>query len=190
MRVLLIELEEARGNHVVHEEELSSTDISSTSEVISQHLVSFRSIEELQKQNQRLLVALRELSDAQEKEESEISRNKCVGLIYSNLICVYRQKCQLFMIFGWRVLPKVRWLITKWKRGTQLQTDWLPVLVTELVIWNRVCWKPRLNWTHYESNASSMSRWLRPSWSRGTHIVCSWLRQLQSTYLHKVTGIK
>lgn len=88
VRVLLIELEEARGNHVVHVEELSSTDISSTSEVISQHLVSFRSIEELQKQNQRLLVALRELSDAQEKEESEISRNKCVGLIYSNHICV------------------------------------------------------------------------------------------------------
>lgn len=98
VRVLLIELEEARGNHVVHEEELSSTDISSTSEVISQHLVSFRSIEELQKQNQRLLVALRELSDAQEKEESEISRKKYVGLIYSSLICFYRQKCQLAII--------------------------------------------------------------------------------------------
>uniref|UniRef100_A0A3B4X1R9 Nucleoprotein TPR n=1 Tax=Seriola lalandi dorsalis TaxID=1841481 RepID=A0A3B4X1R9_SERLL len=68
VRVLLIELEEARGNHVVHEEEVSSADVSSTSEVISQHLVTFRSVEELQKQNQRLLVALRELSDAQEKE--------------------------------------------------------------------------------------------------------------------------
>lgn len=94
------------------------------------------------------------------------------------------------MIFGWHVLPKVRWLIAKWKRGIQLQTDWLAVLVTELVIWNRVCWKLRLNWIHYENNASSMSRWLRPLWSRGTHIVCSWLRQLQSTYLHKVTDIK
>lgn len=98
VRVLLIELEEARGNHVVHEEELSSTDVSSTCEVISQHLVSFRSIEELQKQNQRLLVALRELSDAQEKEESEISRKKYVGLIYSSLICFYKQKCQLSII--------------------------------------------------------------------------------------------
>lgn len=97
--MLLIELEEARGNHVVHEEELSSTDISSTSEVISQHLVSFRSIEELQKQNQRLLVALRELSDAQEKEESEISRKKYVRLIYSSLICFYRHECQLSFIF-------------------------------------------------------------------------------------------
>ncbi|XP_041791081.1 translocated promoter region b, nuclear basket protein [Chelmon rostratus] len=76
VRVLLIELEEARGNHVLHEEEVSSADISSTSEVISQHLVTFRSVEELQKQNQRLLVALRELSDAQEKEEFEITGNK------------------------------------------------------------------------------------------------------------------
>lgn len=76
MRVLLIELEEARGNHVVYEKQLSSTDVSNASEVISQHLVSFRSVEELQKQNQRLLVALRELSDAQEKEESMISQNK------------------------------------------------------------------------------------------------------------------
>ncbi|XP_070764710.1 translocated promoter region b, nuclear basket protein [Enoplosus armatus] len=76
VRVLLIELEEARGNHVVHEEEVSSADVSSTSEVISQHLVTFRSVEELQQQNQRLLVALRELSDAQEKEEFEATGNK------------------------------------------------------------------------------------------------------------------
>ncbi|XP_029003449.1 translocated promoter region b, nuclear basket protein isoform X2 [Betta splendens] len=76
VRVLLIELEEARGNHVLHEEDVSSADVSSTSEVISQHLVTFRSVEELQKQNQRLLVALRDLSDAQEKEEVESSGNK------------------------------------------------------------------------------------------------------------------
>ncbi|MED6275380.1 hypothetical protein CHARACLAT_025992, partial [Characodon lateralis] len=80
VRVLLIELEEARGNHVLQEEEVSSADISSTSEVISQHLVTFRSVEELQKQNQRLLVALRELSDAQEKEEQESTGNKRVEL--------------------------------------------------------------------------------------------------------------
>uniref|UniRef100_A0A673VXE7 Nucleoprotein TPR n=1 Tax=Salmo trutta TaxID=8032 RepID=A0A673VXE7_SALTR len=71
IRVLLIELEEARGNHVVLDEEVSSADISSTSEVITQHLVTFRGVEELQQQNQRLLVALRELSDAQEREETE-----------------------------------------------------------------------------------------------------------------------
>lgn len=71
--MLLIELEEARGNHVLLEEEVSSADVSSTSEVISQHLVTFRNVEELQKQNQRLLVAIRDLSDAQEKEEFEAS---------------------------------------------------------------------------------------------------------------------
>uniref|UniRef100_A0A8C5I125 Nucleoprotein TPR n=1 Tax=Gouania willdenowi TaxID=441366 RepID=A0A8C5I125_GOUWI len=76
VRVLLIELEEARGNYVVNEEDVSSADISSTSEVISQHLVTFRSVEELQQQNQRLLVALRELSDAQENEELGATGNK------------------------------------------------------------------------------------------------------------------
>lgn len=67
--MLLIELEEARGNHVLQEEDVSSANISSTSDVISQHLVNFRSVEELQQQNQRLLLALRELSDTQEQEE-------------------------------------------------------------------------------------------------------------------------
>ncbi|CAB1324105.1 unnamed protein product [Coregonus sp. 'balchen'] len=76
IRVLLIELEEARGNHVAHDEEVSSADISSTSEVITQHLVTFRGVEELQQQNQRLLVALRELSDAQEREEAETTGTK------------------------------------------------------------------------------------------------------------------
>ncbi|CAN9500306.1 unnamed protein product [Ophioblennius macclurei] len=70
VRVLLVELEEARGNHVLHEEEVSSADVSSTSEVISRHLVTFRSVTELQKQNQCLLIALRELGDAQERGEA------------------------------------------------------------------------------------------------------------------------
>ncbi|XP_051951674.1 nucleoprotein TPR-like isoform X2 [Xyrauchen texanus] len=70
VRVLLIELEEARGNHVMREEdEMCSEDVSSTSEVISQHLVTFRGVEELQQQNQRLLMALRDLSEAKEKDE-------------------------------------------------------------------------------------------------------------------------
>lgn len=77
MRVLLIELEEARGNHVMREEdEVCSADVSSTSEVISQHLVTFRSVEELQQQNQRLLVALRDLSEAKEKDELEVDTMK------------------------------------------------------------------------------------------------------------------
>ncbi|NXF36642.1 TPR protein, partial [Nyctibius bracteatus] len=75
IRVLLMELEEARGNHVIRDE-VSSADISSSSEVISQHLVSYRNIEELQQQNQRLLVALRELGEAREKEEHEATSSK------------------------------------------------------------------------------------------------------------------
>ncbi|XP_066478881.1 nucleoprotein TPR isoform X2 [Tiliqua scincoides] len=76
IRVLLMELEEARGNHVIRDEEVSSADISSSSEVITQHLVSYRNIEELQQQNQRLLIALRELGEAKEKEEQESTSQK------------------------------------------------------------------------------------------------------------------
>ncbi|XP_066548647.1 nucleoprotein TPR isoform X2 [Amia ocellicauda] len=81
IRVLLIELEEARGNHVIREdEEVSSADISSSSEVISQRLVTFRNIEELQQQNQRLLLALRELGEAREKEEMETTSSRVTEL--------------------------------------------------------------------------------------------------------------
>ncbi|XP_069497476.1 nucleoprotein TPR isoform X2 [Ambystoma mexicanum] len=76
IRVLLMELEEARGNHVIRDEEVNSSDISSSSEVITQHLVTYRNIEELQQQNQRLLVALRELGEAKEKEEQETTSSK------------------------------------------------------------------------------------------------------------------
>lgn len=76
IRVLLMELEEARGNHVIRDEEVSSADISSSSEVISQHLVSYRNIEELQQQNQRLLFALRELGETREREEQETTSSK------------------------------------------------------------------------------------------------------------------
>uniref|UniRef100_A0A8C3AH63 Nucleoprotein TPR n=1 Tax=Cyclopterus lumpus TaxID=8103 RepID=A0A8C3AH63_CYCLU len=94
VRVLLIELEEARGNYVIHEEDVSTADVSSTSEVISQHLVTFRSVEELQKQNQRLLVALRELSDAQEKEEFEATGNKYVKMSKLELETLKEQRSE------------------------------------------------------------------------------------------------
>ncbi|MFT7809073.1 nucleoprotein TPR-like isoform X3 [Arapaima gigas] len=81
IRVLLIELEEARGNHVVNDDEdVSSVDISSTSEVISQRLVTFRSVEELQQQNQRLLAVLRELGEAKEEEEMEATSSRTTEL--------------------------------------------------------------------------------------------------------------
>ncbi|OWK08561.1 hypothetical protein Celaphus_00011211, partial [Cervus elaphus hippelaphus] len=76
IRVLLMELEEARGNHVIRDEEVSSADISSSSEVISQHLVSYRNIEELQQQNQRLLAklenALTELEQLRESRQHQM----------------------------------------------------------------------------------------------------------------------
>ncbi|KAM3915332.1 nucleoprotein TPR [Leptodactylus fuscus] len=73
IKALLVELEEARGNHVQRDDDVSSANISSSSEVITQHLVTFRNIDELQEQNQKLLVALRELGEAKEKEEQEAS---------------------------------------------------------------------------------------------------------------------
>uniref|UniRef100_A0A671VDB9 Translocated promoter region, nuclear basket protein n=1 Tax=Sparus aurata TaxID=8175 RepID=A0A671VDB9_SPAAU len=67
---LLVELEEARGNRVTKGDG-SSTNISSTSEVISSQQLSFRSVEELQRQNQSLLGRLRVLEE--EKDRQKIS---------------------------------------------------------------------------------------------------------------------
>uniref|UniRef100_A0AAX7SUZ0 Nucleoprotein TPR n=1 Tax=Astatotilapia calliptera TaxID=8154 RepID=A0AAX7SUZ0_ASTCA len=68
---LLVELEEARGNHVTKDDG-SSADISRTSEVISPHQLSFRSVEELQRHNQSLLGRLRELEEEKDKQISEL----------------------------------------------------------------------------------------------------------------------
>lgn len=66
---LLVELEEARGNQV-SKDDGSSSDISSTSEVNSSSQVSFRSVMELQRQNQSLLGRLRELEEEKSRERS------------------------------------------------------------------------------------------------------------------------
>ncbi|XP_069794284.1 translocated promoter region b, nuclear basket protein isoform X2 [Narcine bancroftii] len=84
-RVLLMELEDARGNHILREDEVSSADISSSSEVISQHLVTYRNVEELQQQNQQLLVTVRELADKQEKEEQEKTSSR-ISELQLNLV--------------------------------------------------------------------------------------------------------
>lgn len=68
---LLKEVEEARAGFAAgqsHMEE-SSPDITSSSQVISQTLVTFSSIEELQTNNQKLLMLVRELSSKQEEAE-------------------------------------------------------------------------------------------------------------------------
>uniref|UniRef100_A0AAX7SQS6 Nucleoprotein TPR n=1 Tax=Astatotilapia calliptera TaxID=8154 RepID=A0AAX7SQS6_ASTCA len=69
---LLVELEEARGNHVTKDDG-SSADISRTSEVISPHQLSFRSVEELQRHNQSLLGRLRELEEEKDKQQSQVT---------------------------------------------------------------------------------------------------------------------
>ncbi|XP_066517838.1 nucleoprotein TPR [Hoplias malabaricus] len=69
VRVLLVELEEARGNQVVREDVNSA--VSSSSEVSGSRQVAFRSVEELQQQNQNLLSQLREMEEQRERSENE-----------------------------------------------------------------------------------------------------------------------
>nr|XP_055058370.1 nucleoprotein TPR [Misgurnus anguillicaudatus] len=67
--VLLVELEEARGNHVVRED--VSSAVSSSSEVQGSRQVAFRSVQELQQQNQNLLAQVKELEEQREREQSQ-----------------------------------------------------------------------------------------------------------------------
>ncbi|GAA6102968.1 nucleoprotein TPR isoform X3 [Tachysurus ichikawai] len=69
VRVLLVELEESRGNKVVREEVNSA--VSSSSEFQGPRQVAFRSVEELQQQNQNLLIQIRELEEQHEKSTAE-----------------------------------------------------------------------------------------------------------------------
>uniref|UniRef100_A0A3Q3LWT1 Translocated promoter region a, nuclear basket protein n=1 Tax=Mastacembelus armatus TaxID=205130 RepID=A0A3Q3LWT1_9TELE len=69
---LLVELEEARGNQVTKDDS-GSADISSTTEVTSPRQLSFRSVEELQRQNQSLLGKLRELEEEKDRQQSHIT---------------------------------------------------------------------------------------------------------------------
>ncbi|XP_062873069.1 nucleoprotein TPR isoform X2 [Trichomycterus rosablanca] len=78
VRVLLVELEEARGTKVVREE--VSSAVSSTSEVKGARQVAFRSVEELQQQNQNLLVQVRELEEQREKSQTEVKTARQVEL--------------------------------------------------------------------------------------------------------------
>ncbi|XP_033645246.1 nucleoprotein TPR-like [Asterias rubens] len=80
VRVLLKEVHEARGGPISADANVSSPDVSSSSNVISEHLVSFRSIEELQMQNEKLIASLRELSEKTEREESLTVESKTTEL--------------------------------------------------------------------------------------------------------------
>uniref|UniRef100_A0A3Q1C8H4 Nucleoprotein TPR n=1 Tax=Amphiprion ocellaris TaxID=80972 RepID=A0A3Q1C8H4_AMPOC len=76
---LLAELEEARGNQVTKDDG-SSADISSTSEVTSRRQLSFRSVEELQRQNQSLLGRLRELEEENDRQQSQVTSARITEL--------------------------------------------------------------------------------------------------------------
>uniref|UniRef100_A0A9J8DG09 Nucleoprotein TPR n=1 Tax=Cyprinus carpio carpio TaxID=630221 RepID=A0A9J8DG09_CYPCA len=69
VRVLLVEVEEARGNQVVREDVNSA--VSSSSEVQGSRQVAFRSIQELQQQNQNLLVQIRDLEEQRERDQNQ-----------------------------------------------------------------------------------------------------------------------
>ncbi len=69
---LLVQLEEARGNRV-SKDDGSSSNISSSSEVISPQQLSFRSVEELQKKNQSLMGRLRELEEEKDRQQSQVT---------------------------------------------------------------------------------------------------------------------
>ena len=84
IKSLVKEVETSRGNYSFADPDESSVvpDVTSSpselssSRVITDRLVTFRNIDELQAQNQHLLAVVRELSEAQEKAEKELSENK------------------------------------------------------------------------------------------------------------------
>ncbi|CAL8104152.1 unnamed protein product [Orchesella dallaii] len=84
VRSLIKETEVQRGNYSAVASRTSVTsgiaevpDIeASGQQVVSDRLVTFRNIEELQMQNQRLLAVVRELTESQEKTTNEIHENK------------------------------------------------------------------------------------------------------------------
>ncbi|XP_074544263.1 nucleoprotein TPR-like isoform X2 [Halichoeres trimaculatus] len=69
---LLVELEEAKGNKV-SKDDGSSANISSTSEFGASSQVTFRSVSELQRQNQNLLGRLRDFEEEKTKQQSQVS---------------------------------------------------------------------------------------------------------------------
>ncbi|XP_074653725.1 nucleoprotein TPR-like isoform X2 [Tubulanus polymorphus] len=83
VKILMKELEEARGGHVSMNDSfnnVSSLEVTSSSHVISEHLVTFRSIAELQEQNQKLIQVARELSENREEEEKKAVSDKTRNL--------------------------------------------------------------------------------------------------------------
>ncbi|CAL8276864.1 unnamed protein product [Lota lota] len=77
---LLVEKEEQRGVQVTMEEDATSSDISSSSEVISPRQISFSSVKELQMQNQTLLGQLRGLEEERDRQHIQITSTRVCDL--------------------------------------------------------------------------------------------------------------
>ncbi|KAL1280197.1 hypothetical protein QQF64_014797, partial [Cirrhinus molitorella] len=78
VRVLLVEVEEARGNQVVRED--VSSAVSSSSEVQGSRQVAFRSVQELQQQNQNLLTQIRDLEEQRERDQNQAKTARQIEL--------------------------------------------------------------------------------------------------------------
>ncbi|XP_071164594.1 nucleoprotein TPR-like isoform X2 [Mytilus edulis] len=78
VQFLVKEIEEVKTGRIVRSDDdnVSSSEISSSCEAISSKLVTFRDIEDLQRQNQRLIAVIRELSEKKEEEEKLATESK------------------------------------------------------------------------------------------------------------------
>ena len=71
----------------IQSHDISSEDISSSSQVISEHLVDFRNIEELQEQNQRLLQVVRRLGEESEERDRQTTEElRQVGCLAASIV--------------------------------------------------------------------------------------------------------
>ncbi|TRY56833.1 hypothetical protein DNTS_004104 [Danionella cerebrum] len=78
VRVLLMEVEEARGTQVLRED--VSSAVSSTTEVQGSRQLAFRSIKELQQQNQNLLTKVRDLEEQREQHQNQAKTARQIEL--------------------------------------------------------------------------------------------------------------
>ncbi|XP_055956661.1 nucleoprotein TPR isoform X2 [Patella vulgata] len=78
---LVQEISEMKGGPIVREtSQVSSSQDITASDVVSENLVTFRNLEELQEQNQKLLTLVRELSEKNEREEQEAVNSRTEDL--------------------------------------------------------------------------------------------------------------
>ncbi|KAK3089218.1 hypothetical protein FSP39_001828 [Pinctada imbricata] len=70
VQYLVKEIEEVRGGRVINKREISSSDVTSSSHVITEDLVTFGSIEELHEQNKALLQTIRQLNEKKKEDET------------------------------------------------------------------------------------------------------------------------